>query len=199
LLLIPRAARASFVPYLDRLPVLREGENDLTRIAPGRPLAAGDPISIVGRVTDRRGRPLRVLVEIWAANSWGRYTHEDDPADKPLDPNFLGIGRTITDDDGRYTFRTVRPGSYLARADIGRWRPAHVHFSIRGGTARLVTQMYFVGDPYLDGDPLVHLLGAARDRHVARPIPGDPSDEATHYRFDIVVGGPNATWFDDHP
>ena len=198
LLLIPKAARATFVPYLERLPGLREGENDLTRIAPGRPVAAGEPISIIGSVRDSRGRPLKVLVEIWAANRWGRYTHEKDPGDKPLDPNFLGIGRAITDERGHYAFKTVRPGVYLARADLERWRPAHVHFSIRGGSARLVTQMYFAGDPYLAGDPLVHLLGSARDRHVVRPVAADMAGQPAQYRFDIVVGGPNATWIEDH-
>ena len=197
--LIPAGARRSFVPFLEQIPGLREGENDLTRLAPGRPRAEGEVIAVTGRLSDTAGRPLRgALVEIWNANKWGRYTHDHDPARAPLDPNFLGFGRTKTDDEGGYRFLTIRPASYLARADIDRWRPAHIHFSIRGGSARLVTQMYFPGDEWLARDPLVHLLGEAQGRHIARPTGDALIDADRGFRFDIAIGGRNATWFQDH-
>jgi protocatechuate 3,4-dioxygenase beta subunit len=181
---VPPPARASFAPFVERVPAIRPGENDLTRIAPGRPLASGEAIDIAGTLTDERGLPIpHALVEIWNANARGRYTHEEDPAREPLDPHFLGIGRTLTDAQGRYRFRTIRPGAYLARPDIGRFRPAHVHLSILGGCARLVTQMYFAGDPYNAGDPAFILLGDAAVRHLA--VPAGPSS----YRFDVVAGG----------
>lgn len=197
LFLIPEAARESFVPYVTTLPAPRAGENDLTSIAPGRPLAEGDRIEVAGRLLDQSGRPIRgALVEIWNANKWGRYTHQHDPAIQPIDPNFLGIGRTLTDNEGNYRFFTIDPGAYLARPDIGRWRPKHVHFSILGGSARLVTQMYFPGDQYLDGDPSFFLLGDAQQRHLGIPSSSSVIGFSGAYRFDIVVGGRNATFFE---
>ena len=187
---VPRAAASSFAPYVDRLPTPRPGENDLTRIAPGRPVAAGVRIEVSGVLSDERGRPIsEALIEIWNANHWGRYTHDEDPAREPLDPNFLGIGRTLTDADGRYHFLTIKPGAYLARPDIGRWRPRHIHLSILGKGARLITQMYFANDPYNAGDPAFILLGEAAPRHVgSQATPTQPGiDEA--YRFDVVAGG----------
>jgi protocatechuate 3,4-dioxygenase, beta subunit len=189
--LIPPAARASFVPWLDCLPALRAGENDLSRLKPDSPVAEGRVITIGGRVSDRDGRPLRqTLVEIWNANRHGRYAHVDDPARAPLDPLFRGLGRVLTDADGGYVFRTIMPGSYLARPDIGRWRPAHVHFSVRGGSARLITQMYFAGDLYNVTDPGFILLGAAQPRHLVT------DDGDGHFHFDIVMDGANASWFE---
>ncbi|WP_199084888.1 protocatechuate 3,4-dioxygenase subunit beta [Bosea sp. ASV33] len=194
--LIPEAARPSFVPWVGDLPGLKLGENDLTRIAPGRPQAEGEVLEISGRVLDEFGRPVRhTLVEIWNANRWGRYTHVKDPVRERLDPNFLGFGRTMTDEAGRYRFRTIRPGSYLARPDIDRWRPAHVHVSIRGGSARLIAQMYFEGDPHLVRDPMFILLGAAQDRHFGKPVGRGPNDEAL-YHWDIVIGGRNTVYFE---
>ena len=189
---VPPQARASFAPYVERVPPIRAGENDLTRIAPGRPLASGEAIDIAGTLTDDRGRPIaNALIEIWNASAQGRYTHEEDPARVPLDPNFLGIGRTLTDAGGRYRFRTIRPAAYLARPDIGRWRPSHVHFSILGGSARLVTQMYFAGDRYNEGDPAFILLGDAASRHIAIAA------GTSAYRFDIVTGGRCGVYFDN--
>lgn len=196
--LIPQEARESFVPYITNLPVPRVGENDLTRVAPGRPFAEGDRIEVTGRLLDERGRPIRrALVEIWNANKWGRYTHLHDPAREPLDPNFLGVGRTVTDDDGQYRFWTIEPGAYLARPDIGRWRPKHIHFSILGGSARLVTQMYFGGDQFLEKDPSFILLGDAQERHIGKKLSAPTDDLTAAYQFDIVVGGRNATYFED--
>ena len=196
---IPRAARASFASVTTTLPGLRAGENDLTRVAPGRPRAEGIPIHVAGRVLDVYGRPLSgVLVELWNANRYGRYTHPDDPAREPLDPNFFGFGRTISGADGAYEFLTIRPAPYLARPDIGRWRPAHLHISIRGGSARLVTQFYFADDPYLAIDPAFSLLGEAQARHLVRETTATVDDARHDVRRDIVVGGRNTTMFDPH-
>ena len=187
---IPPGVASSFAPYVDRVPAPRAGENDLTRIAPGRQAASGTRIEVSGRLSDDRGRPIaQALIELWNANRWGRYTHEDDPAREPLDPNFVGIGRTLTDADGRYSFLTIKPGAYLARPDIGRWRPRHLHFSILGKAARLITQMYFANDPYNESDPSFILLGDGGSRHVGmQATPMQPGvDEA--YGFDLVVGG----------
>ena len=194
--LIPAAARGSFTPYLPTVPSPRAGEDDMTRIGPGRPRAQGVAMEVSGRVTDDRGRPLRqVLIEIWNANTWGRYTHEDDPAREPIDPNFIGIGRVLTDDEGRYRFWTIRPAAYLARPDIDRWRPAHIHMSLRGGATRMITQCYFDGDPHLARDPCWHLLGDAAPRHLLQSRADTPADVEAAFGFDIVVGGRNATFF----
>ena len=194
--LIPEIARRSFVPWVTDLPGIKPGENDLTRIAPGRPLAEGEVIEISGQVMDELERPVRnTLIEVWNANKWGRYTHIRDPERERTDPNFLGFGRTITDQDGRYRFRTVMPGSYLARPDIGRWRPAHVHFSVRGGSARLIAQMYFEGDANLARDPMFILLGEAQPRHFGRVTGGSTTGE-TLYDWDIVIGGRNTCFFE---
>ncbi len=187
---IPPTARRSFVPFMPILPGLRMGENDLTRVAPGRPQAHGQVITVAGRITDCLGRPISPsLVELWNANHWGRYTHIDDPARERLDAYFLGHGRAVTDVDGNYFFRTILPGPYLARPDIDRWRPRHIHFSIRGGSARLITQLYFTGDPHNAADPGFILLGDAQTRHLAI------EESEGQFRFDIVMAGRNANWF----
>lgn len=112
-----------------------------------------------------------------------------------LDPNFLGFGRTMTDETGRYRFRTIMPGSYLARPDIDRWRPAHVHVSIRGGSARLIAQMYFQGDPHLARDPMFILLGEAQGRRVGNRV-GQGAEGETLYSWDIVIGWRNTAYFE---
>jgi protocatechuate 3,4-dioxygenase beta subunit/protocatechuate 3,4-dioxygenase alpha subunit len=181
---IPEGLVDSFTPCYPDPPGLRRGEDDLTRIGPGRPQAEGETAVVRGKVTDQHGNPLPdVLMEIWNANPHGRYTHVDDPAEQPLDPFFYGFGRVLTDEDGNYEFSTIRPGAYLARADIGRYRPAHVHFSLIGGRSRLITQMYFEGDPHLERDPAYSVLGdrASQKRQVAR----QGTDGV--YRFDIVM------------
>lgn len=197
---IPAAARRSFVPWLARVPGLQQGENDLTRIAPGRPRGQGEYIEVSGHVSDDVGRPLRgTLLEIWNANTHGRYAHKDDMHDYPLDPHFRGVGRTLTDENGDYRFWTVKPGSYLARADIGRWRPSHVHISIRGGAARLITQMYFRGDRYNDADPMRILMGDDFERQIGREYHATTDDISRGFHFDIVVGGPNVSFFEPPP
>lgn len=176
---------------------LRAGWNDLTRRAPGQAPASGAPILIGGRLTNGFGRPLPATrIEIWNANRWGRYTHLYDPSDLPDDPNFAGIGRTMTDSQGRYRFLTVRPGSYLAEIGGTRHRPAHVHVAIRSGTARLVTQMYFADDPDLAQDPMFALLGDAGPRHIAQEFVPQITAAERGFRFDIAVGGPHPTFFE---
>ncbi|MET1254879.1 protocatechuate 3,4-dioxygenase subunit beta [Aliikangiella maris] len=200
--LIPPEARASFIAFDPLKVAIKPGENDLTRIFPGNKRAAGEIIEVTGKVTDERGRPVRrSLIEIWNANKWGRYSHIEDHTDYPLDPNFLGIGKTLTNDEGEYIFWTVYPGSYLARPDIGRWRPSHIHFSIRGGSARLITQMYFKGDKNLATDPMYIVLGDDAPRSIAKEYQthqnlAQHNQAQRGFQFDIVIGGPNANYFE---
>jgi protocatechuate 3,4-dioxygenase beta subunit len=171
-------------------------EHDLTQHGPGEPL--GERIVVAGRVLDGEGRPVRgSLVEIWQANAAGRYAHPDDQHAAPLDPAFRGAGRCLTDAEGRYRFVTVRPGAYPWRNHPNAWRPAHIHFSLFGlqFSERLITQMYFPGDPLLSLDPIYQavpsegrpLLVAALD--LDRGIP----ERALGYRWDIVLRGPRPT------
>jgi protocatechuate 3,4-dioxygenase beta subunit len=173
-------------------------DHDLTRNARrnGEPL--GERIVVAGRVTDERGRPVRgTLVEIWQANAAGRYVHKVDRHDAPLDPNFLGAGRCLTDDDGRYRFVTIKPGAYPWGNHANAWRPNHIHFSLFGPTlaSRLVTQMYFPGDPLLALDPIFQgTPERARDRLVSRfSLDHTVADTALGYVFDIVLRGPHET------
>jgi protocatechuate 3,4-dioxygenase beta subunit len=177
-------------------------DSDLTRQCTGAPL--GERINVSGRVQDRDGRPVRnTLIEVWQANAAGRYAHAKDGHPAPLDPNFTGAGRCLTDDEGRYRFVTVKPGAYPWKNHSNAWRPAHIHFSLfgRAFTNRLVTQMYFPGDPLLDADPIFQsirdpyargLLISTFDWETTEP------EWALGYRFDIVLGGPSATLFEDH-
>lgn len=173
-------------------------DHDLTRNAArnGEPL--GERIIVTGRVLDLGGKPVRnTLVEIWQANAAGRYVHKADQHDAPLDPNFLGAGRCITDDEGRYRFLTIKPGAYPWGNHSNAWRPNHIHFSLFGEYfgSRLVTQMYFPGDPLLALDPIFQGTPAhARDRLVSR-FSIDTTEEAyaLGYEFDIVLRGPNQT------
>ncbi|MGA8049147.1 MAG: protocatechuate 3,4-dioxygenase subunit beta [Burkholderiales bacterium] len=163
----------------------------------GEPL--GERIIVYGRVLDEDGRAVRdSLVEVWQANAAGRYVHSIDQHDAPLDPNFTGAGRCMTDGEGRYRFVTVRPGEYPWRNHYNAWRPAHIHFSLFGPSiaTRLVTQMFFPGDPLLPLDPIFN--GApdpeARQRLVARfSIEETKAEWAIAYEFDIVLRGRSAT------
>ncbi len=178
-----------------------ETDNDLTRQGIGEPL--GERIIVAGQVLDEDGRPVRgALVEVWQANASGRYAHPRDNHAAPLDPNFVGAGRVVTDDDGRYRFVTIKPGAYPWRNHANAWRPAHIHFSLFGSAflSRLVTQMYFPGDPLLAGDPVLQSIpGAeARDRLVSTLDPGLTEPEwALGYRFDLVLRGRHATPFEE--
>lgn len=195
--LIPEAARASFVPYIPARAATRQNEGDLTRISADRPRAAGVPIEVTGMVRDQSGRPVAgALVEIWNANHYGRYRHVEDHSGLQLDENFFGMGRVLTDDEGGYRFWTISPGAYLARPDIGRWRPKHIHMSISGGAARLITQMYFPGEPNNASDPMAILMGDAFARNLGQPYETPDIDVDHGFRFDIVVGGRNATFFE---
>ena len=173
---------------------------DLTRQHAGAPL--GERIIVAGRVIDEDGRPVRnTLVEIWQANAAGRYFHAVDDHPAPLDPNFTGAGRAVTDDDGRYRILTIKPGAYPWRNHPNAWRPAHIHFSLFGSSlpSRLVTQMYFPGDPLLKQDPIfMSILDAgARQRLVSSFDLGLTEHEwALGYRFDIVLRGPRSVPFE---
>jgi protocatechuate 3,4-dioxygenase beta subunit len=176
---------------------LRETDADLTRQHAGEPL--GERIVVTGRVLGSNGEPLRgQLVEIWQANAAGRYKHVVDGHPAPLDPNFTGAGRCLTDDHGRYEFVTVKPGAYPWRNHPNAWRPAHIHLSLfgRAFTNRLVTQMYFPGDPLFGQDPIFHSVRdpKARERLVCTlDLDTTVPEWALAYRFDVVLGGPAAT------
>jgi protocatechuate 3,4-dioxygenase beta subunit len=177
-------------------------EADLTRQHAGAP--QGERIIVRGRVLDERGRPVPAsLIEIWQCNAAGRYRHAIDQHDAPLDPNFTGAGRVVTDEDGRYEFTTVKPGAYPWGNHDNAWRPAHIHFSLFGPSflTRLVTQMYFPGDPLLALDPIFGSVPAeARERLISRfDLAATKSGWALGYVFDFVVRGRDATPLDaDH-
>lgn len=174
-----------------------ELDADLTRQHAGEPL--GERIVVTGRVLGSDGRALQgQLVEIWQANAAGRYLHEADRHDAPLDPNFSGAGRCLTGDDGSYRFTTIKPGAYPWRNGPNTWRPQHIHFSLfgRAFTERLVTQLYFPGDPLLEHDAIVRSIpdDAARRRLVASlDFDVTVPEWALGYRWDIVVGGRHET------
>ena len=179
-----------------------ETDNDLTRQHASEPL--GERIVVAGRVLDEDGRPVRgTLVELWQCNGAGRYLQLDNhPA--PLDPNFTGAGRTITDDGGNYRFVTIKPGAYPWRNHHNAWRPAHIHFSLFGPCliTRLVTQMYFPNDPLMANDPVSQSIPdpKARERLVSS-FDWDLTEPewALGYRFDIVLRGRNSTPFEQQP
>ena len=163
--------------------VTGEHDADLTRQHEGEPI--GERIIVSGRVMDTEGKPLRnTLVEIWQCNAAGRYVHKVDQHPAPLDPNFTGAGRTLTDDEGRYRFVTIKPGSYPWENHPNAWRPAHIHFSLfgRAFTQRLVTQMYFPDDPLFFQDPIYN---SVRDERAARRM---ISASGTGFR------SPSRTW-----
>jgi protocatechuate 3,4-dioxygenase beta subunit len=179
-------------PQWDRS-ILRPSDDDLTRRHKGAPL--GERIIVTGRVIDEDGRPVPgTLIEIWQANACGRYIHPRDQHDAPLDPNFTGEGRVVTDDEGRYRFVTIKPGAYPWRNHPNAWRPAHIHLSLFGPAfvTRLVTQMYFPGDPLIPLDPILAGVPdpAARQRLVsAFDLETTQPEWALGYRFDIVLRG----------
>ncbi|MFC6015858.1 protocatechuate 3,4-dioxygenase subunit beta [Plantactinospora solaniradicis] len=180
---------------------LGELDHDLTRQHAGEPL--GQRIIVHGRVLDGNGRPVpNTLVEIWQPNAAGRYRHANDNWPAPLDPNFTGVGRAMTDGDGRYRFVTVQPGAYPWRNHPNAWRPAHIHFSLFGQafTQRLVTQMYFPGDPLFFQDPIFNSIRdpLARERLISRYDHAVTEPEwALGFEFDIVLRGREATPFED--
>ncbi|MCB9150744.1 MAG: protocatechuate 3,4-dioxygenase subunit beta [Caldilineaceae bacterium] len=181
---------------------LRPLDNDLSRnaVVNGEPI--GERIIVTGRVLDDRGRPVRnALLEIWQANACGRYIHKLDQHDAPLDPNFTGAGRCMTNEHGEYTFTSIKPGAYPWKNHTNAWRPAHIHFSVFGENflQRLITQMYFPGDPLLPLDPIYNGVPDAKGRE--RLIAAYAHDVtqplwALGYRFDIVLAGAKQTPFE---
>ncbi len=180
------------------------GDNDLlTNYAAPDAGPIGERIILHGRVLDENARPLpNTLVEIWQANAGGRYRHKKDTYFAPIDPNFGGCGRTLTDEHGAYAFRTVKPGAYPWRNHINNWRPAHIHLSIFGSAfcQRLITQCYFEGDPLIPKCPIVQTLPdadavtqltAALDLNATIPL------DTIAYKFDIVLRGRRQTLFEN--
>jgi protocatechuate 3,4-dioxygenase beta subunit len=177
-------------------------DSDLTKNAAinGEPL--GERIIVEGRVLDEYGRPVpNTLLEVWQANAAGRYIHKRDQHHAPLDPNFHGAGRCVTDENGRYRFVSIKPGPYPWKNHHNAWRPAHIHFSLFGPSflSRLVTQMYFPGDPLFPFDPIFNSVTDERDRmrmvstfDLENTVP----DWALCFRFDIVLRGREATPLD---
>ena len=182
--------------------IIKGNDFDLTKQGNGDPI--GERIVVSGRVLDANARPVaNTLVEVWQANAAGRYPHDRDQHNAPLDPNFPGCGRTLTDDQGRYRFVTIRPGEYPWRNHYNAWRPAHIHFSLFGPAfaTRLVTQMYFPGDPLLDYDPMYLSIAdeRARQRLISTfdwetTIP----ETALGYKFDIILRGRDETPMDNY-
>ena len=177
-------------------------DNDLTRQHPGEPL--GERIIVHGRVLDEDHRPVAgALVEVWQANSAGRYLHKTDQHAAPLDPNFSGAGRFLTDDEGYYRFTSIKPGAYPWSNHPNAWRPAHIHFSLFGAglLTRLVTQMYFPGDPLLSYDPIYNCIPdeQAKQRMISTfDLDATIPDTALAFKYDIILRGRNATPMEDH-
>jgi protocatechuate 3,4-dioxygenase beta subunit len=199
LIILPRTLSDTTGPAHGRGQI-GELDNDLTRQHAGEPL--GERIIVTGRVTDVDRRPVRdSLIEIWQANAAGRYTHHLDQHPAPLDPNFSGAGRCLTDGEGRYTFTTIKPGAYPWKNHDNAWRPAHIHLSLFGPSfrSRLITQMYFPGDPLFGQDPIFQ---AVRDPEAQQRMISSFDLETTRpewalgYRFDIVLEGRGATPFE---
>ena len=185
-----------------RAPVYGHGEvqpqdADLTRQHIGEP--QGERIIVAGRLMDENGKPIpNALIEVWQANAAGRYAHKGDQHSAPLDPNFTGTGRALTDAEGNYRFVTVKPGAYPWRNHTNAWRPAHIHFSLFGFgyLSRLVTQMYFPSDPLLLLDPIFNSVPNEKGRQslVSRfDLDLTEPEWALGYRFDIVLRGDGAT------
>lgn len=173
-------------------------DHDMTKNARvnGEPL--GERIIVAGRVLDEDGKPLpNTLLEVWQANAAGRYIHKNDQHDAPLDPNFRGSGRCVTDAEGRYKFYSIKPGAYPWGNHPNGWRPNHIHFSLFGPSfiTRLVTQMYFPGDPLLDLDPIYKASPEGRRELMVSSFDLDVTEAefALGYSFDIVLRGRNAT------
>lgn len=180
-------------------------DNDLIRNWSRTGDPVGERIIVHGRVLDENARPVpKTLVEIWQANASGRYRHKKDGYLGALDPNFGGCGRTLTDDQGRYAFRTIKPGAYPWRNWVNNWRPAHIHLSVFGSAfvQRLITQLYFEGDPLIPHCPIVRTIPdkdaigqliATLDLNATVPL------DSIAYKFDIVLRGRRSTMFENRP
>jgi protocatechuate 3,4-dioxygenase, beta subunit len=199
LISIPSRLRDLAAPVYGDLPI-EATDNDLTRQHDGEP--QGERIIVSGRVLDEDGRAIpHTLVEIWQCNAAGRYRHVKDTHPAPIDPNFSGAGRTMTDADGRYEFVTIKPGAYPWANHDNAWRPAHIHFSLFGHSleSRLVTQMYFPNDPLFAHDPILQSIPdpRAQQRLVSQfDLELTEPEWALGYRFDIVLRGRHSTPFE---
>jgi protocatechuate 3,4-dioxygenase beta subunit len=200
LIVIPHTLTELTGPVYGHESVL-EGDSDLTRGHVGEPL--GERIIVSGRVTDEDGRPIPdTLIEVWQANAAGRYIHVVDQHPAPIDPNFTGAGRCVTDAEGRYSFTSIKPGAYPWKNHHNAWRPNHIHFSLFGPSflTRLVTQMYFPGDPLIPLDPIANAVGdpAAVERMIAKfDLETTVPNWALGYRFDIVLRGRGMSVFEE--
>ena len=181
--------------------VIGEFDNDLTKngVKNGEPL--GERIIVSGKVTDENGKPVKnTLIEVWQANAAGRYIHKVDQHNAPLDPNFFGGGRCLTDAEGNYKFLTIKPGSYPWGNHPNAWRPNHIHFSLFGNniTSRLITQMYFPGDPLFKYDPIFNSVPEKYQHLLISTFNIDLTQEgfALGYEFNIVLRGKDETPFE---
>jgi protocatechuate 3,4-dioxygenase beta subunit len=178
-------------------------DNDLIMNYARDGLPVGERILVHGYVWDENRRPVKnALVEVWQANAGGRYRHKKDTYIAPIDPNFGGCGRTLTDDNGYYVYRTIKPGPYPWRNYVNDWRPAHIHYAISGtGWAqRLITQMYFEGDPLIATCPILRSIPSETAvRQLIAPIDRNAGVQldSLAYRFDVVLRGSRATWFEN--
>jgi len=200
LIFIPHTLSERTGPVFANTPI-RESDRDLTRQHAGEPV--GQRMIVEGRVLDDEGNPLpNTLVEIWQTNASGRYRHSLDDFNAPLDPNFTGNGRVLTDENGKYRFLTIKPGAYPWGNHYNAWRPAHIHFSLFGPSfvSRFVTQMYFEGDPMLNHDPIFQSIPDKAKHRVIAPFDITLTEEkwALGYRFDMILRGPDATPTDAH-
>ncbi|WP_366526735.1 protocatechuate 3,4-dioxygenase subunit beta [Ferrimicrobium sp.] len=192
LIVVPERLLNTTMPIFDSS-LVKESDSDILHQHNGEPL--GERIRVTGRLLNSEGRGLGgQLIELWQANAAGRYRHAVDDHQAPLDPNFTGAGRALTGDDGTFSFLTIKPGAYPWKNAPNAWRPAHIHFSIfgRAFTERLITQMYFPGDPLLAFDPI---FNSVRQERVRNRLVANFDWEATQeeyalgYRFDIVING----------
>ncbi|MGO4741854.1 protocatechuate 3,4-dioxygenase subunit beta [Serratia quinivorans] len=178
-------------------------DNDLILNYAKQGLPIGERIIVHGYVRDENGLPMRnALVEVWQANAGGRYRHKKDQYLAPIDPNFGGCGRVLTDDNGYYFFRTIKPGPYPWRNRVNDWRPAHIHFSLSGDAfaQRLITQMYFEGDPLIASCPIVRAIkndDAVRTLIAGLDKTASVQLDSLAYRFDLVLRGHRATLFEN--
>lgn len=201
LVMLPHTLTEITGPVFDERDI-EPSDHDLTRQHAAEPL--GERIVVTGRVLDENARPIpHTLIELWQANAAGRYRHSRDEHDAPLDPNFTGFGRALSDAEGHYRFVTIKPGAYPWRNHHNAWRPAHIHFSLFGPAfaTRLVTQMYFPGDPLLAFDPIFNSTADQRARRrlvSAFDWETTMPEYALGYRFDIVLRGREATPMEIH-
>jgi len=199
LIVLPETLTETTGPVFGHSLIIKS-DNDLTMQQGGE--ALGERIFVHGRVLDEDGRAVRgALVEVWQANAAGRYRHKVDGYDAPIDPHFSGGGRLLTDEEGRYCFKTIKPGPYPWSNHHNAWRPAHIHFSLFGVgiLSRLVTQMYFPADPLQPIDPIFNSIPdeSARQRLVSRlDMEHSQSNYALAYEFDIVLRGSQETPFE---